>query len=253
VSWESARHPVRVYAGPAPGRIDRATPAAVARTGTEVTIPSPVAGAPQYFEVVARDRRRGPVVGDRFIGLAGAPAARDLGGYQTIDGRHTRWGRAFRTDGLGGLTDADRARLAALGLPTECPDAPTATPDAASLRAAATAVTSAAARTRDEAFLRRAARDPVPQWVHCDTFTDRFGWPAALLLATLGVRRETVVADHLAGARSGIAPLPDRGAIDVAFDTIRRRYKTFDRYLVRGLGLDAPTYGRLRDRYVTER
>ncbi len=254
ISWERARGPVRVYTGPTPDRIDRDTPAAVARTGTEVTIPRADPAAPVYFEVVARGARRGPVVGDRFVGLAGAPNTRDLGGYRTVDGLRIRWGRLFRTDGLAAITDADRVRLSALGLGTECPEPIGGEAvDDATLRSAATSITGADALARDRARLRRLARDPMPQWVQCDLFADRLGWSAALALATLGVARETIVADHLTSARAGSAPLPDRAYVDLAFETIRRRYKTFGRYLEKGLGLDEPTYRRLRERYVAPR
>jgi protein-tyrosine phosphatase len=93
----------------------------------------------------------------------------------------------------------------------------------------------------------------MPQWVQCDLFADRLGWSTALLLATLGVGKETIVADHLTSARAGLPPPPDRAYLDLAFETIRRRYKSFGRYLVKGLGLDEATYRRLRERYVVRR
>lgn len=253
VSWELARMPVRVYAGPTPETIDRTAPAAVVTTGAEVTLPDPEPDAPRYFEVVPDGRRRGPVVGDRFLALAGAPSSRDLGGYQTDDGRSIRWGRLFRTDGLGALSETDRIRLDGVGLASECTDALDlpVTPDA--LRAVADAVTSSAARARAAALLRRLATGREPQWVHCTLFDDRVGWPAALVLTTLGVRRETVVADHLLGGLRGLDPPPDRRPLDAAFEAVRRRYGTWDRYLAKGLGLDRRTADRLRTRYVADR
>src|SRR5262249_14886931 len=121
VAWELARAPVRVYAGDTPETIDRSTPVAVVRTGTEATIPVPEPGRPIYFEVVPRRAKHGSVVADRMLALNGAPNTRDLGGYGTVDGKQVRWGRIFRSDGLGALTDTDRERLTALGLPTTCP------------------------------------------------------------------------------------------------------------------------------------
>jgi len=256
VTWETARLPVRVYAGPAATRIDRDAPAAVVRTGNEVTIPAPDPSLPVYFEVVPGNAKHGPVIGDRYVGLAGAPNTRDLGGYSSVDGRRVQWGRLFRTDGLTALTADDRARLAALGLPATCraaddPAVPGAPVDAAMLAATAESVTSAASRERDGAFLRALARGPLPQWVQCTLLDDRAGWPAALVLTTLGVPRETVVADHLESAHLGAAPSPDRQYVDTALEAIRRRYKTFDRYLDKGLGLDQRTYDRLRERFTT--
>ncbi|MBM3660619.1 MAG: tyrosine-protein phosphatase, partial [Actinobacteria bacterium] len=234
------------------GTIDRDTPAAVVAAGTEVTLDHPEPGAPRYFEVVAKGRRHGPVVADRLLTLVGAPNTRDLGGYQTVDGRLTRWGRLFRSDGLGGLTDGDRARLTTLGLPGECPTGDAAPPTGASLEVVAAQVTTADARRRDGALLRRLARDPSPQWVQCTLFDDRLGWPAALLLTTLGVSKETVVADHLRGAPLAAPPTPDRRPLDLAFAAVDARYGDWGRYLGRGLGIDQRTYDRLRERYVTE-
>lgn len=253
MSWELARAPVRVYAGPTPERIDRSAPVAVLPTGTEVTIALPDPGVRRYFEVVAAGSRHGPIVSDRFLRLDGAPNSRDLGGYQTGDGRRTRWGRLFRSDGLGELTDPDRVRLARLGLPTTCTDggAQPATP--AALEAAAAAVTTAAARRRDRHLLLRLADGPDAQWVQCTRFDDRLGWSAALVLTTLGVRKETVVADHLLGTPLAAAPAPDRRPLDLAFAAVGDRYGSWERYLGRGLGLDPRTRARLHARYVTDR
>lgn len=253
VSWELARNPVTVYGGPSPERIDRSAPAAVVRRGDHAVVPNPEPGAPRYFEVVPKGRRRGPVVGDRFLHLAGSANARDLGGYLTADGQRTRWGRLFRADGLDALTDDDRARLGSLDLAPACPDPVVGPVTDATLTAAAAAVTSRAARARDRALLRRLARAPTPQWVQCDLFADRLGWSAAVVLTTLGVGRETVVADHLLSAQAGVPPTPDRTHLDTAFEAIRRRYRTWGRYLGRGLGIDQRTYDRLRQRYVTDR
>jgi protein-tyrosine phosphatase len=253
VSWEAARFPLRIYAGPRPARIDRSKPVVVVPTGHEVAVANPEPTRPLYFELVARRAERGPIIGDRFLHLVGAPNSRDLGGYQALGVRRTTWGKLFRTDGLTGLTDADRIRLGALGLPETCPATEeSALPvDDAALRAAAHAVTSATSLARDRAALLRLTDAPLPQWVQCTHFDDRSGWPAALVLATLGVRQETIVGDHLQGARFGLPPAPDRRYVDVAFATIKAEYKKFDRYLAKGLDLDRRTIQRLRQRFLS--
>jgi protein-tyrosine phosphatase len=48
--------------------------------------------------------------------LQGASNFRDLGGYLTAGGQRVRRGQVFRSDHLAGLTDADVARLQALGV-----------------------------------------------------------------------------------------------------------------------------------------
>lgn len=51
----------------------------------------------------------------RTLGLSGAPNFRDAGGY-AVDGGRLAWGRLYRSGHLAGLTSADEAVLADLGL-----------------------------------------------------------------------------------------------------------------------------------------
>src|ERR1043165_7814648 len=53
---------------------------------------------------------------ERLVPLEGTLNFRDLGGYPGADGRTVRWGLVFRSDALHELTDADRAKLQAMGL-----------------------------------------------------------------------------------------------------------------------------------------
>jgi protein-tyrosine phosphatase len=68
-----------------------------------------------YIHLLAGD---GPFVitAERLVPLEGALNFRDLGGYRSADGRRVRWGCVFRSDHLGGLTDADLAKLERLGV-----------------------------------------------------------------------------------------------------------------------------------------
>jgi len=52
------------------------------------------------------------------VPLQGGSNFRDLGGHRAADGRTVRRGAVFRSAHLGGLTDADRAALAGLGVKT---------------------------------------------------------------------------------------------------------------------------------------
>ena len=54
----------------------------------------------------------------RHLALEGTLNVRDLGGYDTADGRTTRWRRYLRADGLHQLADAAREELLGLGLRT---------------------------------------------------------------------------------------------------------------------------------------
>jgi protein-tyrosine phosphatase len=52
----------------------------------------------------------------RRLPLGGAFNLRDLGGYQTADGRTTMWQRVYRCDHMNTLADADLALISSLGL-----------------------------------------------------------------------------------------------------------------------------------------
>jgi protein-tyrosine phosphatase len=62
----------------------------------------------------------GVATGQRLVALHGTLNMRDLGGYPTDDGRSTRWGRAYRSDGLDRLSDADHQVWADLGIAVVC-------------------------------------------------------------------------------------------------------------------------------------
>lgn len=57
---------------------------------------------------------------ERRLPLEGASNFRDLGGYETEDGRRVRWRKVFRSGALDRLTEADLAALQAIGLRTIC-------------------------------------------------------------------------------------------------------------------------------------
>lgn len=167
----------------------------------------------------------------RLLPLEGAFNFRDLGGYPTMDGRSTRWGRIFRSDALHELTASDRTRLEKIGLatvvdlrvpeeaakvgrwpaqhealyyvnlpviPPNLDDDPTVPerPD-----------------TRGERYLWYlevggdavasavqliADHERLPLVFHCAAGKDRTGIVAAITLAAVGVTREAIVADYVA-------------------------------------------------------
>ncbi|MDQ8205451.1 tyrosine-protein phosphatase [Pelagicoccus sp. SDUM812003] len=56
----------------------------------------------------------------RFPGMEGAINFRDLGGYETKDGRTIKWGKIYRSNALDKLTDDDLKLFQELGIDTVC-------------------------------------------------------------------------------------------------------------------------------------
>ncbi|HRQ41206.1 MAG TPA: tyrosine-protein phosphatase [Chloroflexota bacterium] len=57
---------------------------------------------------------------DRFLPLQGGINFRDIGGYETVDGRTIRWGLVYRAGVLSGLTPADQQYLGQFGIRLVC-------------------------------------------------------------------------------------------------------------------------------------
>ena len=169
--------------------------------------------------------------------LEGAPNFRDLGGYETRDGRRVRTGQLFRSGVLSDITDADVAMLESLGIATvvdlRSPDEIAARPNrlprgamtveipvvdvsmsptriTAKLEAGDTDGIGAEmlltgnrvfARELHEVFARvlHLAMDAAhrPMVFHCTAGKDRTGFVSAIVLLALDVPRETVVDDYL--------------------------------------------------------
>jgi protein-tyrosine phosphatase len=56
------------------------------------------------------------ITAERRVPLEGTVNFRDIGGYQTREGKRVQWGRVFRSDGLSKLTDNDHLLLKHMGV-----------------------------------------------------------------------------------------------------------------------------------------
>lgn len=173
---------------------------------------------------------------ERVVALEGGRNFRDLGGYETADGRRLKWGKLYRSGSMGGLTDAAYARLAELGVRFICdlrtsfereehpvdwgrvPNLSYWTRDyqlsfgdmrklfasgQLSVEDARAAMVKAyqhlpfeQAPSYTELFRRMAAGE-APLVFNCSAGKDRTGVAAALILSALGVPEETILEDFL--------------------------------------------------------
>lgn len=178
---------------------------------------------------------------NRHIPLSGQPNFRDLGGYQTADGRHVKWGVVYRSGELSQLSEADVGKLGELGIKSvvdlRSPQEVSArgasrTPRGTRLLPLPIASSDVFAKLIpmflegdfsqvppdllarvnrllvsdfSEQFggLLRAIGDPSnrPLVFHCTQGKDRAGFGAAMVLSALGVPWDTVVEDYLLSNR----------------------------------------------------
>ena len=167
--------------------------------------------------------------------LQGASNFRDVGGYPTAGGLRVKRGQVFRSDHLAGLTDADVARLQAMGVrhsldfrgTAECTTTPYAiagiervplTIEPTVIARMQALVAQGIVPTTEETvalmcetyrdfvnrnadtygrFMKHLLEQPTPQVFHCTAGKDRTGFAAALLLSALGVDRATIEHDYL--------------------------------------------------------
>lgn len=195
--------------------------------------------------------------------LEGAYNFRDLGGYRTSDGKQVKKGMLYRSENLASLTDRDYEQLAALQIKVLCDfrgadekkRQPTkwrgsmieefpqpieaqsgSSPLMAKLMSGAPPAELKAVMTslygdfatknvpQYARLMRRIADGGVPVLYHCTAGKDRTGVFTAMLLATLGVPRATVMEDYLQTNQYVMTP-----------EAIERMSAS-----MRGMGMNAP-------------
>jgi protein-tyrosine phosphatase len=169
------------------------------------------------------------VTGDRHISFEACFNFRDLGGYETVDGRRVGRGAVFRSDALHRLTDTDLELALGLGLRTiidlrssaeleedgrfrhaddvafhhlplfeqdALPFKPFEPHDPEPPPGVDYAAIAMSGRASIAAALRVIAEDDHAVVFHCAAGKDRTGIVAALVLSSLGVPDESIAADY---------------------------------------------------------
>ena len=242
---------------------------------------------------------------------------RDLGGYRTSDGKQVRWGRIYRSGALAIMTDGDRTRMRQLGVDrvidlrtdeerAAAPDKvdgiaymavgypfssliPTGQPFATegdTLYGINRIFPKLLAPQLRATFSTLIHQDTGATVYHCTGGQDRTGFVSAMILAALGVPRETIIADYrltpqfrrprfeipdldpnafpqgsamhafaVAQRQSGYwQPKPVDGArgpyLLSAFDEIDRSWGSVDNYLSQEVGLTRMDLQQLRAKYL---
>lgn len=118
ITWDDPSD-LTIFSGTAVDEIDRNAPGLDA-PGNAVTVTGLDPSPRYYFELVPTGADSGTVVADRSLGLPTSPNSRDIGGYETKDGHHVKWGTVFRSEEIIELTDPELLRLANFGIKIVC-------------------------------------------------------------------------------------------------------------------------------------
>ena len=57
---------------------------------------------------------------ERLITFDGTVNFRDIGGYQGMDGKRTKWNKIYRSDSLSSLSSSDQERLTQMKVTVDC-------------------------------------------------------------------------------------------------------------------------------------
>ena len=205
-------------------------------TEQEVLIRNPDKEVRHYFYIES-EGGEAVILAERQLSLEGTPNFRDLGGYETDEGRRLKWGKLYRSSKLSSLTDVDINYVKRLGVTLICdfrqvveqeleptwlgdgtPNLLTSLPvmPGSSASFLENLHNGIIAVEDSASFMEQLNRDFVvnqmPQYaemfqlllagdqqllIHCASGKDRTGFGAALILDVLGVSEEAIVDDYL--------------------------------------------------------
>jgi protein-tyrosine phosphatase len=235
IQWQRSVETVNIYTHSIPAFDQNANIWATITGAQHVSVPPvPDITRPYFILEFAEDDYL--IVAERFLLVPNSLNFRDIGGYQTKDGKFVRWGQVYRSGSLAKLNSADFAYFDALNLQMVCDlrssheseTYPDRLPDNPQLQHYLRPLSDAGTRTERIKALRQyrhrtgelllllyqqsfidenahhigdmltriADEANRPTLIHCSAGKDRTGVTTALLLTLLGVPEETIVADY---------------------------------------------------------
>ena len=104
-----------IFRGDSPGSIETAVPLARTAGCCQAVLTKLAPDTPHFFKLVTPDGSA-VIVGERRPFVEGCPNLRDLGGYETEEGRRVRWGLVYRSSNLSRLTEKGIDQIKRLGI-----------------------------------------------------------------------------------------------------------------------------------------
>lgn len=314
IRWRDAQtvdiYPVDIYIADRPDApLAAASLVSAADADGEHVLP---AGKSSRVHVVLHEPRSGTLrrAAERLVPLEAGSNFRDLGGYATAGGKHVRWGQIYRSAGQPMLSDRDLALIGTLGLgnlvdlrsieerrlaPTRIAGVPYT-----AIGYSFAAVSNTASRVPGASYagfpdrlaphlaliFNRLLGEDTALVFNCTAGQDRTGFVAAMILAALGVPRETILEDYhlttavrqpqfemaridpVASANDPVAlifagyqtqgrmtPTPLRDAqgksfLSFAIEAVEAKHGSVDVFLEREAGLTPARRASLRSKYL---
>ncbi|MEM7689002.1 MAG: tyrosine-protein phosphatase [Pseudomonadota bacterium] len=118
ITWDGGA-PVTIEVSTNPDFAEGAVSSIGSFDGGSASWSAPDQAQRRYFRLTADDGAKEEVA-VRLLPLEGGRNFRDLGGYETEDGKTVKWGKVYRSGVMSGLTDGDYEYLSDLGISTVC-------------------------------------------------------------------------------------------------------------------------------------
>lgn len=234
LNWPASVGPVDLFASPVPNQ-DKMMLVQRNVSINSARLPSPLPGIHRvYFFIRPTNGTKAMWVSNRVLPLEGVANFRDMGGYETGDHHHVRWGEFYRSAAPSGLTRDDYALIDTLGIksvtdlrtraeqqkqPTrwrgtapsfflsDKPSLPSDMTDRTHLAKLDDIQTKALMESfyaqmpnyyapELKALFARLVAHQTPMLTHCTAGKDRTGFASALILYALGVPEQTILDDY---------------------------------------------------------
>jgi len=231
IQWDGKVSPSQVYVSSSPDTASSALLVAQVNGQKTVKVTGYDPKQRPYFRLLLKNGRS-LTVAERFLPLKSVLNFRDIGGYETADGKRVKWGQVYRAANMSRVTESDQRYLANLGIRLICD---VRTPFEAKRRRdilppgvrylncpvyekepvkfwmllfqrrrlrqvlfnlSITWNIDFAASAHGEILKLLGNPDNLPAIVHCTAGKDRTGMAMALLLCALGVPEEKTVEDY---------------------------------------------------------